>query len=174
MYKAKTRRKLLAFSLIVAAGLLLPVSASAQRGGLFGYGSWTELEPEYNTEFGYGLQGGGFGMFGLGSQSDGYDRTGCGFQGDDLGLYGYGMFGYGLNEGYQGGGTGMFGLRSQGGGYSFFTEQIGSGGNGAFQIGTEPIGQEGPLGSGLFIMAAAGAAYAYSKRKKNNKNTIKQ
>lgn len=62
---------------------------------------------------------------------------------------------------------GMFGNRSQGG-YSVATEQFGSGTSGAYNIGTEQFGQNAPLGSGLFIMAAAGAAYALKKRKKNN------
>ena len=54
------------------------------------------------------------------------------------------------------------------GGYNISTEHFGSGTNGGYQIGTEQFGQESaPLGSGLFIMAAAGAAYAFSKRKKN-------
>ena len=39
----------------------------------------------------------------------------------------------------------------------------GSGGSGGFNIGTEQFGA--PLGSGLFILAAAGAAYAFKKRK---------
>lgn len=53
------------------------------------------------------------------------------------------------------------------GGYNISTENFGSGTNGGYQIGTEQFGQDAPLGSGLFIMAAAGAAYAFSKRKKN-------
>ena len=42
-------------------------------------------------------------------------------------------------------------------------------GNYGINIGT--FGQEppAPLGSGLFIMAAAGAAYAFSKKRKNKK-----
>ena len=43
----------------------------------------------------------------------------------------------------------------------------GSGGSGGYNIGTEEFGA--PLGSGLFIMAAAGAAYAFSKKRKNKK-----
>ena len=45
-----------------------------------------------------------------------------------------------------------------------------TGGNYGINIGT--IGQEppAPLGSGLFIMAAAGAAYAFSKKRKNQEN----
>ena len=46
----------------------------------------------------------------------------------------------------------------------------GSGGSGGFNIGTEPFGNEGPIGSGLFIMAAAGAAYAFSKKRKKQEN----
>ena len=61
---------------------------------------------------------------------------------------------------------GMFGNRSQGIGYGIATEQFGSNTNGGYEINTEQFGA--PLGSGLFILAAAGAAYAFSKRKKNN------
>ena len=44
-----------------------------------------------------------------------------------------------------------------------------TGGDYGINIGT--FGQEppAPLGSGLFIMAAAGAAYAFSKKRKNKK-----
>ena len=65
--------------------------------------------------------------------------------------------------------TGDNGVMSRGatGGYNISTEHFGSGTNGGYQIGTEQFGQDAPLGSGLFIMAAAGAAYAFSKRKKN-------
>ena len=51
-------------------------------------------------------------------------------------------------------------------GFKISTEQFGGsggGGEGGFYIGTEEFGA--PLGSGLFIMAAAGAAYAFKKRK---------
>ncbi len=64
-------------------------------------------------------------------------------------------------------GTGaMLKHRSQGG-YSVATEQFGSGTSGAYNIGTEQFGNDAPLGGGLFIMAAAGAAYAFKKRKMN-------
>ena len=52
-------------------------------------------------------------------------------------------------------------------GYSVSTEQFGNGTSGTYNIGTELFGQDAPLGSGLFIMAAAGAAYALKKRKMN-------
>lgn len=63
---------------------------------------------------------------------------------------------------------GMLRARSQGGGYNMATEQFGNSTSGAYNIGTEQFGQNAPLGSGLFIMAAAGAAYAFKKRKMNN------
>ena len=56
-------------------------------------------------------------------------------------------------------------------GFKISTEQFGGengGGQGGFYIGTEEFGA--PLGSGLFIMAAAGAAYAFSKKRKNQEN----
>lgn len=67
----------------------------------------------------------------------------------------------------QGDQRGMLRARSQGGGYNVSTEQFGSGTNGVYNIGTEQFGNDAPLGSGLFIMAAAGAAYALKKRKMN-------
>jgi hypothetical protein len=61
--------------------------------------------------------------------------------------------------------------------YNISTGQFGgnggqAGGNYGISIGTmgqEPT-QPAPLGSGLFIMAAAGAAYAFSKKRKNQEN----
>ena len=52
------------------------------------------------------------------------------------------------------------------GGYSLSNEQF-SGGDGGYQLSNETFGQDAPLGSGLFILAAAGAAYALKKRKTN-------
>lgn len=60
-------------------------------------------------------------------------------------------------------------------GFDITTGQFGDNGgqadsNYGISIGT--FGQEppAPLGSGLFIMAAAGAAYAYSKKRKKQEN----
>ena len=56
-------------------------------------------------------------------------------------------------------------------GFKISTEQFGGsggGGEGGFNIDTEQYGA--PLGSGLFIMAAAGAAYAFSKKRKKQEN----
>ena len=66
--------------------------------------------------------------------------------------------------------------RSSGIGYHISTEHFDNGGtSGMYHIGTQQFGQDvddeqdvTPLGSGLFIMAAAGAAYAFKKRKTNN------
>ena len=59
-------------------------------------------------------------------------------------------------------------------GFDISTELFGGengGGEGGFNIGTEQFGDEdAPLGSGLFIMAAAGAAYAFSKKRKKQEN----
>ena len=113
----KRKLKSIVFSMVLAAGMLLPASASAQNdarhGGLFGSFGWFKSEEEE------------VGMFGRGGS---------------------------LSEG----------------GYGIFTEQFGSNTDGGYQIGTEQFGQDAPLGNGLFIMAAAGAAYAFKKRKKNN------
>ena len=65
-------------------------------------------------------------------------------------------------------------MRASGGngtGFNIGVEQFGGvngGGQGGFNIGTEQFGA--PLGSGLFILAAAGAAYAFSKKRKKQEN----
>ena len=86
---------------------------------------------------------------------------------------GGGLFGKG---GQEGAGESQSGLldRSSGIGYHISTEHFDNGGTtGTYHIGTQQFGQdvdeeEAPLGSGLFVMAAAGAAYAFKKRKMNN------
>lgn len=106
----KLKKKTLLLTLTLSAGLLLPMGASAQKGG---------------------------GIFYRGDKAENVDNVSM------------------MNRGATGG-------------YNISTEHFGSGTNGGYQIGTEQFGQESaPLGSGLFIMAAAGAAYAFSKRKKN-------
>ena len=45
-----------------------------------------------------------------------------------------------------------------------------TGGNYGINIGTMGEEPSAPLGSGLFIMAAAGAAYAFSKKRKKQEN----
>ena len=59
--------------------------------------------------------------------------------------------------------------------YNISTGQFGGNGGqagGNYGIGIGTFGQDppAPLGSGLFIMAAAGAAYAFSKKRKNHEN----
>jgi hypothetical protein len=94
-----------------------------------------------------------------------------------------GVFGDLLDNYYdeldRGNGRSMLMRESRDGGsgnsFSISTEQFGGsegGGTGGFNIGTEQFGT--PLGSGLFIMAAAGAAYAFSKKRKNQENNQKQ
>ena len=59
-----------------------------------------------------------------------------------------------------------------GGGYFIHSQQFFDGENGGYSlnIGTfQDVTPEAPLGSGLFIMAAAGAGYALKKRKDNKK-----
>jgi len=86
---------------------------------------------------------------------------------------GGGLFGKGA-ETEAGASNGSF-MRATGGtgtGFKIKVEQFGGengGGQGGFNIGTEQFG-DAPLGSGLFIMAAAGAAYAFSKKRKKQEN----
>ena len=67
---------------------------------------------------------------------------------------------------------GLMGVRSESGtSFNIGTGQFGGDGGstgGNYGIGFGTFGQEpsAPLGSGLFIMAAAGAAYAFSKKRK--------
>ena len=70
--------------------------------------------------------------------------------------------------------SGFLDSSSSGIGYHISTEHFDNGGtSGMYHIGTQQFGQDvdvpqnAPLGSGLFIMAAAGAAYALKKRKMN-------
>jgi len=55
------------------------------------------------------------------------------------------------------------------GGYDLYNQQFGSNDSGGYDLFNQTFGVESPLGSGLFILAAAGAGYALKKRK-NNKN----
>ena len=60
-------------------------------------------------------------------------------------------------------------------GFNIFVGQLGgdggqAGGNYGISIGTFGQDPPAPLGSGLFIMAAAGAAYAFSKKRKKQEN----
>jgi len=64
------------------------------------------------------------------------------------------------------------GSRSDGGGYFIHPQTFFDGENYGYNLynGTfEDVTPEVPLGSGLFIMAAAGAGYALKKRKDNKK-----
>lgn len=89
---------------------------------------------------------------------------------------GGGLFGKGAET--EAGASNESFMRATGGNsFDITTGQFGgnggnTGGNYGITIGT--IGQEPPqsaqLGSGLFIMAAAGAAYAFSKKRKNQEN----
>ena len=67
--------------------------------------------------------------------------------------------------------SGLFDRSSSGIGFHISIDQFDNGGpSGTFHIGTQQFGQDvddAPLGSGLFIMAAAGAAYVLKKRKTN-------
>ena len=89
---------------------------------------------------------------------------------------GGGLFGKGAET--EAGASNEIFMRATGGtgnGFKISVEQFGGengGGEGGFNIGTEQFGgDDAPLGSGLFIMAAAGAAYAFSKNVKNRKTT---
>lgn len=79
-----------------------------------------------------------------------------------------GLLGKGQEAAEDGNSRGM--LNGSSGGYSLFNQQFGSGQNGGYELHNQTFGQETPLGSGLFILAAAGAGYALKKRKSNKKH----
>ena len=68
----------------------------------------------------------------------------------------------------------IWGLMNRGGdselgmGYNLFNQQFGDDQYGGYNLYNQTFGQEVPMGSGLFIMAAAGIGYAFKKRKNKN------
>ena len=87
-----------------------------------------------------------------------------------------GLFGKGA-ETEAGASNGIFMLATGTNSFNITTGQFGgnggqAGGNYGIVIGTfgQDPPQPAPLGSGLFIMAAAGAAYAFSKKRKKQEN----
>ena len=124
MRKTKTL-KAIVFSLGLAAGMMLPASASAQ--GVFG----DMLDNYYAEKEAQSSQGGGALLRGSVTRS---------------------VEGYSISTGQFGGDGGS------------------TGGNYGINIGTMGQDEETPLGSGLFIMAAAGAAYAFSRKRKKQEN----
>jgi hypothetical protein len=133
--------KTVAFALGLAAMTMLPQWVSAQDNGGSGTQAWSG-----KSLFGRDGSGNGYSV----STSDGGSHARSFVS----------LFGRQNSRG----GTGS--------GYSIFVEQFGGengGGTGGYNIGTEQFG-DAPLGSGLFIMAAAGAAYAFSKKRKKQEN----
>ena len=58
-----------------------------------------------------------------------------------------------------------------GGGFNLFNQQFGEDEEGGYELYNQTFGQDSdtPLGSGLLILVAAGAGYAFKKRKNNYK-----
>ena len=156
--------KAIVLSMALTAGMLSSANATAQeaarRGGLFGRGSFFDESvglfadnddqgEENRTVFGFdistGLFGGNGGLFGKGAETEAGASNGSFMRAS-------GANSFDITTGLFGGNGGQ------------------AGGNYGISIGT--IGQEppAPLGSGLFIMAAAGAAYAFSKKRKKQEN----
>ena len=87
---------------------------------------------------------------------------------------GGGLFGKGA-ETEAGASNGSFMRATGANSFDITTGQFGgnggqAGGNYGISIGTFGQDPPAPLGSGLFIMAAAGAAYAFSKKRKQQEN----
>ena len=143
MFRNYNKRKVIVLCLGLAAMTMLPQWVSAQDNGGSGTQAWSG-----KSLLGRDGSGNGYSV----STSDG---------GSHAGSFGS-LFGRQNLRGDSGGGSG----------YSIFVEQFNSGnvgGTGGWQINTEQF-NETPLGSGLFIMAAAGAAYAFSKKRKKQEN----
>ena len=137
--------KTVAFTLGLAAMTMLPQWVSAQDNGGSGTQAWS-----------------GKSLLGRDGSGNGYSvSTGQGDGGSHAGSF-VSLFG---RETAVGG---------SGSGYSIFVEQFGGengGGTGGYNISTEQFTDgPAPLGSGIFIMAAAGAAYAFSKKRKQQEN----
>ena len=145
MFRNYNKRKVIVLCLGLAAMTMLPQWVSAQDNGGSGTQAWS-----------------GKSLLGRDNLGNGYSvSTGQGDGGSHAGSFGS-LFGRQNLRGDSGGGSG----------YSIFVEQFGGengGGTGGYNIGTEQFG-DAPLGSGLFIMAAAGAAYAFSKKRKKQEN----
>ena len=140
-YNNYNKRKVIVLCLGLAAMTMLPQWVSAQDNGGSGTQAWSG-----KSLFGRDGLGNGYSV----STSDGGSHAGSFVT--------------------------LFGRQNSGGGsssgYSIFVEQFGGengGGTGGYNIGTEQFG-DAPLGSGLFIMVAAGAAYAFSKKRKKQEN----
>jgi len=149
MYKRHPLKALTSFLGLVLI-LLVPKTSKAQYGGEFGMFDW-EVDNGNSLMFDWEADDSYYASdaFTFDGVAGGYEQL----MEDLSGLIGW-MDGYG----------GL--LRGSSEGYSITTELFGSDGGG-YQIGTEQFGYDVPLGSGLFIMTAAGAAYALRKRKKN-------
>jgi hypothetical protein len=144
MFRNYNKRKVIVLCLGLAAMTMLPQWVSAQDNG----GSGTQAWPGKSL-LGRDGSGNGYSV----STSDGGSHAGS-----FVSLFGRQNSGGGSSSGFNIG-VGQFG----GNGSQ-------AGGNYGIIIGT--MGQEtpAPLGSGLFIMAAAGAAYAFSKKRKKQEN----
>ena len=144
MFRNYNKRKVIVLCLGLAAMTMLPQWVSAQDNGGSGTQAWS-----------------GKSLLGRDNLGNGYSvSTGQGDGGSHAGSFGS-LFGRQNLRGDSGGS-----------GYSIFVEQFGGengGGTGGYNIGTEQFG-DAPLGSGLFILAAAGAAYAFSKKRKKQEN----
>ena len=147
MFRNYNKRKVIVLCLGLAAMTMLPQWVSAQDNGGSGTQAWS-----------------GKSLLGRDGSGNGYSvSTGQGDGGSHAGSF-VSLFGRETSRGGSGGyniGVGQFG----GNGSQ-------AGGNYGISIGTmgQDPPQPAPLGSGLFIMAAAGAAYAFSKKRKKQEN----
>ena len=86
----------------------------------------------------------------------------------DYAQSGGGMLGYGPETEQQSRGNLLRNGIYQGG-FNIGTEIFGSDTDGGFNIYTQQFGDEAPLGGGWLVLTMAGTAYAFKKRKNDNK-----
>jgi hypothetical protein len=148
MFRNYNKRKVIVLCLGLAAMTMLPQWVSAQDNGGSGTQAWS-----------------GKSLLGRDGSGNGYSvSTGQGDGGSHAGSF-----------------VSLFGRQNLGGdsgsGFNIGVGQFGGNGSqtdGNYGISIGTMGQDppqpAPLGSGLFIMAAAGAAYAFSKKRKKQEN----
>ena len=147
MFRNYNKRKVIVLCLGLAAMTMLPQWVSAQDNGGSGTQAWSG-----KSLLGRDGSGNGYSV----STSDGGSHAGS-----FVSLFGRETAGVRSGSGYNIG-VGMFG--GNGG------QADGNYGISIGNFGENPPEPSAPLGSGLFIMAAAGAAYAFSKKRKNQEN----
>ena len=164
--------KTLALLMAMAVGMASPPTASAEHygsGGLLGRGGNQDASGSttlLNQGFG-GAQGNVF--------NQGFGGTSGGLLNQDFGGTGGGLLNQGFggnsgnvyNQGFGGTSGGLFNQGFGGNSGGFYNQNFGGTQGG---ITNQGFGEETPLGSGLFVLIAAGAGYASLKKRNKKQN----